>query len=409
VAVAEVDPSSAMSEGGAGNKKQWEATRTDWVEKQEQARDAEVAKDIKPVEGSNYEQLFGKTSGHDVVVPKKPEKKQEKPSERGFDEYFGGSVTVLDAAGEPLVRKDAGAAPTRTAAPTASEFEATYSGLTAVQPSHAAAAPGKGSGFDEYFGGAATVATPAAGARGEDGAPQMQRSYSEPVAAAEAGPGRRPGLVQGGRQAAVGSTHNAGGHGWGSGGTFVDGARGAPLARTSVIEEEPTGDASTQTGAQRPGVKVKVMQGVGLIVRSTLKRALVIFGHQPTSMQTAALLVEELASTRLFDNIRISGPSRMEYCGIGSDLTSEGVMDLDNVDAAALEGYDVAFLLLGHFPEEVPMFEEYMDGYGFDGGTTIIRENYLHGSHVITKLNEAGCKHVHLLSVTGTHSQKCSL
>jgi len=32
--------------------------------------------------GSNYEQLFGKTQGHDVVVPRKPEKTQDTPAVR---------------------------------------------------------------------------------------------------------------------------------------------------------------------------------------------------------------------------------------------------------------------------------------------------------------------------------------
>ncbi len=77
-------------------------------------------------------------------------------------------------------------------------------------------------------------------------------------------------------------------------------------------------------------------------------------------MQTAARLVEELASTRLFETIRILGASKIDYCGIGSDLTSEGVFDPDNVDSTALQGYDVAFIVLGHFPEEVSMLDEYM-------------------------------------------------
>ena len=127
-----------------------------------------------------------------------------------------------------------------------------------------------------------------------------------------------------------------------------------------------------------------------------------IFGHQPTSVQTAARLVEELASTRLFETIRISGASKMDYCGIGSDLTSEGVLDPDNVDSTALQGYDVAFVVLGHFPEEVSMLDEYMDEM------SIIRENYLHCSHVIMNLSKVGCKHVHMLSVAGTHSQTCT-
>jgi hypothetical protein len=113
-------------------------------------------------------------------------------------------------------------------------------------------------------------------------------------------------------------------------------------------------------------------------------------------------LVEELASTRLFETIRISGASKMDYCGIGSDLTSEGVLDPDNVDSTALQGYDVAFVVLGHFPEEVSMLDEYMDEM------SIIRENYLHCSHVIMNLSKVGCKHVHMLSVAGTHSQKCT-
>jgi len=59
---------------------------------------AAAAKNVPPVEGSNYAQLFGTTVGHDVVVPKKSAQK-----EAGFDEYFGGSVTVAEAGNTPTV------------------------------------------------------------------------------------------------------------------------------------------------------------------------------------------------------------------------------------------------------------------------------------------------------------------
>lgn len=155
---------------------------------------------IEPAEGSNYEQLFGTSVPHDVVVP---------AGEGGFDQFFGGSVTMLDAndpAAPPANRKQ----------------EALSEG-----------------GFDESFGGSVML-----DASGND------------VASAPA------------------STGNAGGRGWGSGGTLVDGARGesVPFEKTLVVDEGRAADAHKQTGVLPPGVKVKTMQGVGMIVKTTLRQ-----------------------------------------------------------------------------------------------------------------------------------------
>jgi hypothetical protein len=160
------------------------------------------AKQIKPVEGMNYEQLFGTSVPHDAVVP---------AGEGGFDQFFGGSVTMLDASGND------------PAAPPANrKQEARSEG-----------------GFDESFGGSVML-----DASGND------------VAAAPA------------------NTGNASGRGWGSGGTFVDFARGesVPFAKTLVVDEERAADAHKQTGALPPGVKVKTIQGVGMIVKTTLRQ-----------------------------------------------------------------------------------------------------------------------------------------
>jgi len=83
----------------------------------------------------------------------------------------------------------------------------------------------------------------------------------------------------------------------------------------------------------------------------------------------------------------------MDYCGIGSDLTTETIMDLDCVEADKLVGHDVAFCLMGHFPEEVSVLHEMMDELAVE------KENHLHCSNIVRMLAEVGCKHVHLLSV----------
>ena len=160
------------------------------------------AKQIKPVEGRNYEQLFGTSVPHDAVVP---------AGEGGFDQFFGGSVTMLDASGND------------PAAPPANrKQEARSEG-----------------GFDESFGGSVML-----DASGND------------LAAAPA------------------RTGNASGRGWGSGGTFVDCARGESVlfGKTLVVDEGRAADAHKQTGALPPGVKVKTIQGVGMIVKTTLRQ-----------------------------------------------------------------------------------------------------------------------------------------
>ena len=81
-------------------------------------------KNVKPVEGSSYAQLFGTAVGSDVVVPKVPAKTEDVPVEGGFDEYFGGSVTH-----------------------TASDFQAMYGGnSTPGADVDATAAPSTGGG-----------------------------------------------------------------------------------------------------------------------------------------------------------------------------------------------------------------------------------------------------------------------
>jgi len=243
---------------------------------------ASQQKEVAPVAGSNYEQLFGTAVGSDVVVPV--------GGEGGFDQYFGGSVT------QPVEARPPAAAPPQPAA-----------------------------------------------------------------------------------QKAV----------WGTGGSFVQTPR-----ENDETHRESDAVESAQTAAPA-GITVRVRHGVGTFITTQLRRALVIFGAQPACHQAAMLLVEEVASTRTFASVTVAGPKAMEYCGIGSDLVQEIVIDLDKVDASKLAGHDVAFCIMGHFAEDVSVLDDILDE------ASIEKENHLQPTNIIRILAEGGCQHLHMTSLAG--------
>lgn len=213
-------------------------------------------KNVKPVEGSSYEQLFGTAVGSDVVVPRVPAKSEDVPAEwgqpGGFDEYFGGSVTQPDPSTGPSTSAGA-TGPTRRG-PSEADFYKMYGAGQSTGGEEPVKVVGKAQEmevttpteldfqamFDNRTSGEDGTATPALPEDGSGGSHQVL---------------------------------------WGTGGSFVE-EHALQGEAHRVPEEAESAEAQPPAASAPAGFSVRVRHGVGTFVTTNVMRALVVYGSE---------------------------------------------------------------------------------------------------------------------------------
>lgn len=215
-------------------------------------------KNVKPVEGSSYEQLFGTAVGSDVVVPRVPAKSEDVPAEGGkpggFDEYFGGSVTQPDPSTGPSTSAEA-TGPTRRG-PSEADFYKMYG-----------AGQGTGGGEPVKVVGKAQASQMEAPTPTES---DFQAMYGNRTSGEDGtAPPAQPADGSGGSHQVL----------WGTGGSFVE--EHALQGEAHRVPDEAESAETQPPAAPAPaGFSVRVRHGVGTFVTTKVRRALVIYGSE---------------------------------------------------------------------------------------------------------------------------------